>query len=130
MKGYLFLLCLMYPLSALADWTPIMKTSNLLISIDLSSISKVEVDNYRQYRKFWIKQTVIKEDKVLSLGDFSQNLYWLDCKNDAVIRKSLKMYSSEGVFERAIPYPDATVEYISPDTIMNTLAKKVCSVKL
>ena len=128
---FLIILCSVFSSGVFAvTWTPITATDKLLLSVDLSSVSKVEVEGYRQYRKLWVKQVIIKPDSVFSIGDHSYNLYWVDCKNDAYIRKSLSIFGKDGNLEKSIPYPDSLVEYIRPDSIMKDLIVKPCSIKL
>lgn len=112
-----------------ANWVPLAETENLNILINLKSVSRVQVDNYKNYKKIWTKQVVIKSDPVLSVGDFSLNLYWVDCSNDAYIRRALKIYNKDGSLDRTIDYPEYKVEYFSPDSIMNMIAKVGCNTK-
>lgn len=107
-----------------ADWAQVIKAVDGTVAyVDLSSIVKTG-----DVQKFWAK---LDFSRVKTDTDRDQvSLYYVHCKNMEVKHASMVSHLPSGAVSRSwtVPaYGSAPWEAIAPDTLMDAMARYVCS---
>ena len=114
-----------------ANWMILGETDEHRIELDLESIKKISSSPYgydKSITQFWIKKTVINDltKDGLGMGDYSLNLFHINCSNDTLGLKSGIKYKNNKALDS---YTESYVKMqpIVPETVGYSYYTVVCS---
>lgn len=113
-----------------SEWEYLGETDEFRYELDRQSIRKVPTvysSIESNVTQFWIKKIVINDISKdgLGLGDYTKNLYHVNCSADLLGFKTEVKYKGNRVIDS---YTDSYVKMtpIIPDTVGSSFAKAIC----
>lgn len=114
-------------------WQNVMYVEGILVQIDINSVSNTPRDYYQGNKKFWTRQTIIKDliQDGLAVGDYRMALYEINCEDKTSAGRSGTDYFKQknGTFKvKNLNIEETTqkMKPIIPGTLGDSILEIVC----